>query len=80
MRPALKHGCRSCDIDSPEELAADVTFSAGETAAPHLIQTAAADVGSASSFGEEDGFRRIRLVIIWDKNAANVTQVYFFLA
>lgn len=39
---------------SPEELAADVPFSAGETAAPHLIQTAAVDVESAHSFGESN--------------------------
>lgn len=54
MRPALKHGCRSCDTDSPEELATDVTFSAGETAALHLIQTVAAHIGSARSFGESN--------------------------
>lgn len=58
MHPALKHGCRSCDTDSPEELAADVTFSAGETSAHHLIQTATVEVesigGNTLQMFEED--------------------------
>lgn len=81
VRPALKHGCRSCDTDSPEELAADVTFSAEETAASHLNQTATSDVGflwGKVMFQENQVEASVWLVISWDQNAANVTPVIFF--
>lgn len=83
MRPALKHGCRSCDTDSPEELAADVTFSAEETAASHLIQTATSDVGflwGKVMFQEDQVEASVWLVISWIKMLLTLHQpIFLFL-